>query len=68
MAQQQAVGIDSVDRFASNPASAEAAAPFRAWAVDPATFSTHKISALRHNFHLHPLMQLPRLAELAKAL
>ena len=36
--------------------------------VDPAAFSTHRICELRHNFHEHPLMQLPELARLAKDL
>jgi hypothetical protein len=31
-------------------------------------FTTHGISPLRHNFQHHPLMQLPRLAELARSL
>jgi hypothetical protein len=42
--------------------------PYRAWAADPATFTTNKVCALRHNFHEHPLMQLPELATLAKEL
>jgi hypothetical protein len=37
-------------------------------AVDPAQFSAFRISEIRHDFHHHPLMQLPKLAELAKAL
>ncbi len=41
---------------------------FRVWASTPATFSTDKICTLRHNFHEHPMMQMPRLAELAAAL
>ncbi len=41
---------------------------YRVWAVDPEHYSTHRVCALRHTFHEHPLMQLPRLAELAKAL
>jgi hypothetical protein len=42
-----------------------------AFAVRPAPgteFSTHRISPLVHNFQQHPLMELPRLAELAKEL
>lgn len=31
-------------------------------------FTTYGISPLKHNFHEHPLMQLPRLAELARSL
>jgi len=41
---------------------------FHAWAVDPASFSTHRVSPIRHNFDRHPLMQLPALAQLAKDL
>ena len=36
--------------------------------VDPETFSTHRISPIRHTFDAHPLMQLPELARLANAL
>jgi hypothetical protein len=41
---------------------------FKVWVDDPASFSTHGVGKLRHNFHQHPLMQLPELAALAKAL
>jgi hypothetical protein len=37
-------------------------------AEDEAKFSTQNICPLRHNFHEHPLMQLDRLEQLAKAL
>lgn len=36
--------------------------------VDESVFSTAKISAIRHNFHEHPLMQPERLAQLARSL
>ena len=36
--------------------------------LTPGTFSTRKVQALRHDFHRHPLTQLPELARLAKAL
>lgn len=36
--------------------------------VDPATFSTRGICAIRHNFHEHRLMQMPALARLARDL
>lgn len=36
--------------------------------VDPASFSTSRISAIRHAFSDHPLMQLDALRDLAKAL
>lgn len=40
----------------------------RVWIDEPALFSTSRVQAIRHNFHLHPLMQLPALAKLAKEL
>jgi len=39
--------------------------PFEVRPADPASFSTFRISPLRHNFDRHPLMQLPALARLA---
>jgi hypothetical protein len=36
--------------------------------VDSANFSTFKVARLRHNFHTHPLFQMPELARLAKEL
>lgn len=36
--------------------------------LDPQGFSTHRINRLRHDFHRHPLFQLPELARLAKEL
>jgi len=36
--------------------------------LDPQGFSTHRINRLRHDFHQHPLFQLPELARLAKEL
>jgi hypothetical protein len=41
---------------------------YQLWAQDPASFSSLRISPIRHNFQNHPLMQLPRLAQLAKSL
>ena len=41
---------------------------FRIEAVDENRFSLDKLGAIRHNYHEHPLMQLDRLAELAKSL
>ncbi|MBK9607649.1 MAG: cupin [Betaproteobacteria bacterium] len=46
----------------------ESAARYGVIPVDPQTFSTHRISQIRHNFHAHPLMRLPELAGLAKEL
>ncbi len=40
----------------------------KVWVDRPASFSTREAGAFHHTFHLHPLMQLPRLAELAQAL
>lgn len=37
-------------------------------AVDAARFSSLRMGALKHDFHQHPLMQLPRLAQLARDL
>jgi hypothetical protein len=48
-----------------------AAAPsttHRVWADDPAAFSTHRIAALHHNLHEHPLFQVPELVKLGKEL
>ena len=36
--------------------------------VDPAGFSALRLAELRHDYHLHPLMQLGSLRRLAKAL
>jgi hypothetical protein len=38
------------------------------WADDPASFSANRIAALHHNFHEHPLFQVPELARLAREL
>jgi hypothetical protein len=46
----------------------EPRAAHRVWPVDPAGFSVHRIGRLKHDFHEHPLLQLPALAELAKYL
>ena len=40
----------------------------RVWADDPASFSTHKITPLHHNFHEHPLFQVPELVKLGMEL
>ncbi|MBK8323943.1 MAG: cupin [Betaproteobacteria bacterium] len=42
--------------------------PFWLRAADSASFSTRRVCAIRHNFHEHPLMQMPALAQLAKDL
>jgi len=43
-------------------------ARFRLWVDLPESFSTNKVQSIHHNFQDHPLMQLPELAKLAKAL
>jgi len=45
-----------------------AAETYRVWADDPSGFSTHKVTGLHHNYHRHPLFQVPELAALAKEL
>jgi hypothetical protein len=41
---------------------------FGIWLEHPEAFSTACVQLLRHNFHEHPLMQVPELAKLAKDL
>lgn len=43
-------------------------AAYRVCADDPAAFSTYSITALHHNFHEHPLFQIPELVKLGKEL
>jgi hypothetical protein len=43
-------------------------ADYQLWAKDPATFSSLSISEIAHSFDAHPLMQLNKLARLAKSL
>ncbi len=40
----------------------------RMWVDDPAGFTTHKVGRLHHDYHRHPLFQLPELEALAKEL
>lgn len=42
--------------------------PWRISMADDHPFSTKQIRAIRHNFHEHPLLQLPALEQLAKEL
>ncbi len=42
-----------------------ATSPFGIAPSESNRFSTHSVSPIRHNFDQHPLMQLPRLAQLA---
>lgn len=41
---------------------------YRLWTEKPGDFSAFRVSPIKHNFSSHPLMQLPRLAALAKNL
>ncbi len=51
------------------PSAAERPADaHRVWPEGSAPFSTAAVREIHHNFHQHPLMQLPQLAELAKSL
>lgn len=64
---------DSIKNQAAHspaPSSASASVPneFRIDVDDAGTFSTRKLQRIRHNYHLHPLLQLSRLEELAKSL
>lgn len=40
----------------------------KVWTEAPGGLSTHRITPIRHDFHAHPLMALPALAELARRL
>ncbi len=44
------------------------AASYRIAPVEPAAFTTHRMAAIRHDFHEHPLMRLDALAALAHRL
>jgi len=41
---------------------------YHLWVDDPGAFSTHRITPLHHNFHEHPLFQVPELIKLGKEL
>lgn len=43
-------------------------APCRIWVDDPKAFSAARMSAIRHDYQRHPLMQMPALAALARDL
>ncbi|WP_431273721.1 JmjC domain-containing protein [Variovorax ureilyticus] len=45
-----------------------AATTYRVWADDPQGFTTYGVAALHHNFHEHPLFQVPELVKLAMEL
>jgi len=48
--------------------TATARSEFGVWVDEGVPFSASRFSELRHNFHQHPLMQLPALAKLATRL
>jgi hypothetical protein len=60
--------IKNNSAFASAPTSTGAPHEFRIDVDDPGTFSTRKLQRIRHNYHLHPLLQLSSLEQLAKSL
>ena len=49
-------------------AVASNAARYGVWVDDPTSFTTQRVTAIHHNFHEHPLVQLPQLALLATRL
>ncbi len=51
--------LERVDSVGAN-------ARHRVQPLNPSGFSTFRINRLRHDFHLHPLLLLPQLAQLAK--
>lgn len=62
----------SAELIAEMPAEATGSTPgdsrHRVWVDQPQAFSTARVQPIRHNFHEHPLMQLPELSKLAKDL
>ena len=46
----------------------QGASPYRVWPAEPASFSTRRMSPLRHNINEHPLFQLSALQALAHEL
>ncbi len=58
----------STNRPPLNMSTAHVNSPYKVWIENEGRFSSHHIGALRHNFHEHPLMQLDKLARLAKDL
>ncbi|MEJ8847698.1 JmjC domain-containing protein [Variovorax rhizosphaerae] len=51
-----------------SPITPNPGAPYRVRPVDEAGFTTQRVAKLQHNFHEHPMLQLPALAQLAKSL
>lgn len=57
-----------IDAIARQGQSNDGLLPRRIWLDDEAGFSMAKVHAIRHNYQDHPLMQIDRLAQLAKSL
>lgn len=68
MTETRATVLSSFEHAAATDAGASTARARFSIAVDQAKFSTNRISSIRHDFHNHPLMQLPELACAAKEL
>ncbi|MBO9513735.1 MAG: cupin [Variovorax sp.] len=56
------MGASHIDQMSSTRSDC------RLWVDDPAGFSTARVGRLHHDYHLHPLLQLPELEALAKEL
>jgi len=56
------MGASHIDKMSSTSSDC------RMWVDDPAGFSTGKVGRLHHDYHRHPLFQLPELEALAKEL
>ena len=52
----------------TNMKSVGASETYRMWTDDPEGFSTQRITPMRHNFHEHPLFQVPELVKLGMEL
>lgn len=68
MRSSQAAAISTPNGFSVDATNGRLREKFFIEAKNPVTFSLDQASQLRHNYHLHPLMQLEQLEELAKRL
>ena len=68
MRSSQAVAISTPNGFSVDATTGMLREKFFIEAKNPDSFSLDQASQLRHNYHLHPLMQLEHLEELAKRL
>ena len=64
----QANANSTANDYSADAASATPSEKFFIEVDNPDSFSLDKVSQLHHNYHLHPLMQLDQLEELAKRL